>query len=644
MKKKQTELIQYLSEQNKPINSVELAHALNISSRSIKNYVHEINELYGKSIILSSRLGYELNPTSNYSLLLSKENYSIPQTLEERSFYIIKQLVLNHSKKIEIFDLCDFLCVSYSTVKSIISKMNKTFSSYEVEFICESDCVYIKGSEINKRKLLSYVINEESKNSFMNTNILKKNFGSINVSLLQKIILTTFKKHNFYLNDFSEINLLVHLLIIIDRELNGNHLESGHDQFEFDTIQERDFMNDLQSQLEKEFNIQINAFERFEIYMLFKANANLSLGTSNTNLNEVVGNDLIELTQKYVKEINSLYMIDLSSETFTTPFALHLKNLLFRAEEGRFTINPMTETIKANSPIVFDIAIYMSLDLMDRYHININEDETAFLAMHVGAEIERQANNKTKIPVVLLCPNYHDLVQRTMNTLMMNFGNQINLLGCIQNEYEITKINNPIAILLTALPVTLSLPETTIVHFSPFNLSTQFNTIQDAILKSQKEYRDHKLKINFNNFFEEDLFVSNPNLTSKQQIITYLCDKLYIKKYVDSDFEENVHKRENAATTAFGNVAIPHSAEMNAIKTSVAVAVSKKGFQWGSNTVHVVFLLAINKADRSTFRNLYESLISLFSDNRIVQEMRNCNSFKEFESYIYTWVGEKEND
>ena len=127
MKKKQSELIKYLSENNKPVNSKELAHALNISSRSIKNYVHEINELYGKNIILSSRSGYELNPTSNYSLLLSKEDTAIPQTLEERSFYIIKQLILNHSKEIEIFDLCDYLCVSYSTIKSIISKMKNLF-------------------------------------------------------------------------------------------------------------------------------------------------------------------------------------------------------------------------------------------------------------------------------------------------------------------------------------------------------------------------------------------------------------------------------------------------------------------------------------------------------------------------------------
>lgn len=161
-------------------------------------------------------------------------------------------------------------------------------------------------------------------------------------------------------------------------------------------------------------------------------------------------------------------------------------------------------------------------------------------------------------------------------------------------------------------------------------------------MKTLEEYRNYKLKINFHNFFEEDLFVANPQLYLKKDILNHLCNRLLKMNYVDSEFEKNVYKRENAATTAFGNVAIPHSAEMNAIKTSVAVAISKKGFQWENHTVHVVFLLAINKADRSNFCYLYESLISLFSDNRVVQEMRNCTSFKQFERYIYTWLGEKE--
>lgn len=52
MKKKEQELLNYLSEFNKPVRSAEIANALDISVRSVKNYVHNINSLYGKNIIL----------------------------------------------------------------------------------------------------------------------------------------------------------------------------------------------------------------------------------------------------------------------------------------------------------------------------------------------------------------------------------------------------------------------------------------------------------------------------------------------------------------------------------------------------------------------------------------------------------------
>lgn len=496
MKKKEQELLNYLSEFNKPIRSAEIANALNISVRSVKNYVHNINSLYGKNIILSSRSGYELNLQNNYSLVLTNSNDHIPQTLEERSFFIIKQLVLNHSVQIEIFDLCDSLCVSYSTVKSIISKMNKTYSSYNLEFYCEHDCVRIKGDEINKRKLLSYVINEESKSSIMNVDVLKDNFASIDVEKLQNIIFNTFKKYNYYLNDFSSMNLLLHLLIIVDRELNGNELNDGRNEVSIDNQVELNFLNEFIEQLETTFTISINKYERFEIYMLFKTNANFSIEDSSKKLKELVGDNIIQLIDEYVEDINNIYMVDLSSKTFKTPFTLHLKNLLLRAESGKYTSNPMAETIKNNSPLIFDIAIYISLDLAERFSIKINEDETAFLAMHIGSEIERQADNKDKIPVAILCPNYHNMADQIMNSLMLNFGNQLNMVGSIPSENDFNTLDNPVSILFTTIPVTNKIMNTysneplDVVLISPLNLKSQFSIIQNAILQAQEKYRD----------------------------------------------------------------------------------------------------------------------------------------------------------
>ena len=43
MKKKQHDLLKYLLSQSKPITSTEIANALSISTRSVKNYVSDIN-------------------------------------------------------------------------------------------------------------------------------------------------------------------------------------------------------------------------------------------------------------------------------------------------------------------------------------------------------------------------------------------------------------------------------------------------------------------------------------------------------------------------------------------------------------------------------------------------------------------------
>lgn len=645
MKKKHHELLKYLSSQNHAQTSNELANALQISNRSVKNYVSEINALYHKKLILASRNGYELNPQVSLQLLLNEhEDGMIPQTNEERAFYIIKQLILEHTTHLELFDLCDDLCISYSTIKSVISKMNKTFSSYHVEFICENDRVQIIGNEKDKRRLISYVIYEEAQNSFIDTHQLKECFMDINIDSLTTIITQTFRKFDFYLNDFAMVNMLLHLVIIIDRELSGNELSSNEQFYEIDNENEQMFMDELCQRLEMEFMITLNKYERFEIYMLFKSNANYSLPANEQELCTIVGKDILDLTHYYVEQVNNLYVIDLHDPSFITPFALHLKNLLFRAKMNRYTSNPMADSIKLNSPIVFDIAIFIGLNLMERYQISLNEDEIAFLALHIGAEIERQNQNRSKAPAVLLCPDYRNICIMLLNKLLVNFGNQINIIKTIHSEDELKaiKTHECTQILFTTIPLKKYPAGFTVIEISPFNIQTHFEQIQEVLYENQNAYKNYKLRTNFHNFFESDLFMANSAAATRENVIHQLCDRLVRKNYVDKEFEESVLKREYAATTAFSNLAIPHSIHMDAIKTCISVAVSKKGIQWGTNTVHLVLLMAINKADKKTFRELYESLISIFSEPSVLQEVRACISFGQFEALIYDSITAKE--
>lgn len=327
MKKRHIDLIQFLKSKNKPLNSQEIADYFHVSNRSIKNYVREINSKYQNSIIITSHQGYEINKKV-LPLFNIMQNKNIPQTDEERSFYIIKQFILEYKSNIDLFDLCDYLSVGYSTLKSLISKMNKMYSSYNIRFICKNDYLQIIGNDKNFRQLISYVISEESKVHFLDIQKLSEYFKSISIDNLLHIISSIFKKYNYYLNDFTTINLLLHFSILLDRKMNDINLESNQSQFfQIEDSKEKELLNELFELLEEEFLVQFNNSEKFEIYLLFKSNAHAS---NQDDLIQLVGKEIIELINHYIQQIYNLYMIDLSSKAFITPLSLHIKNLIFR--------------------------------------------------------------------------------------------------------------------------------------------------------------------------------------------------------------------------------------------------------------------------------------------------------------------------
>ena len=168
----------------------------------------------------------------------------------------------------------------------------------------------------------------------------------------------------------------------------------------------------------------------------------------------------------------------------------------------------------------------------------------------------------------------------------------------------------------------------------PFTLTKQINDIQNIILDEQEKIKREELYANFDSFFYKDLFKLYNDSTTEEVVINDLCSLLKDKDYVDDTFMQKVYNREKAAGTAFGNIAIPHATDMDALKTSVAVAISPSGITWGENIVNVVLLLAINKADRHLFREVYESLISLFGDSYVLKQISQIKSFDDFRKLI----------
>lgn len=119
MKISTNKLMDYLIE-NGPCTSNQLAKIFNVSSRTIKNYIKSINTEHPDSI-LSSRNGYSIREKA---VISEKKDELIPQTSSERVSYILNELLnLESSSFLSLYDICDTLYISYSTLKSELSKV-----------------------------------------------------------------------------------------------------------------------------------------------------------------------------------------------------------------------------------------------------------------------------------------------------------------------------------------------------------------------------------------------------------------------------------------------------------------------------------------------------------------------------------------
>lgn len=628
MRRKQEELINFLYTHNEKVTANILSKALNLSIRTIKSYIAELNMNY-PSLISSSNRGYVIDKVKANSLLQYKDD--IPQDYESRCIYIIKKTLLEKQDYIDIFDLCEELFISYSTLKKDIYKMNTSFANFKITFSSENNKLHVGGSEQNKRKLISHVMSEEVSGNFLNLTLLQESFPDYDLDDACTLIKDICKQHHYYLNDFSCVNFILHVTIMVSRINHGNHIINNNELIQVTNKNDEKIAKELCLALEQVFNVSFNSSEILEIYILFKNNANY-INNENENVSLLVSDEIIQITKNIIKNVDEHFFINLDSDNFITPFMLHLKNLKNRLIKNNLLKNPMLDSIKISCPTIYDISTFIAYQLTLSFHENVNEDEIAFIALHVGTEIERQKKEETKVSCLLLCPEYLNITSTLHKKIMMDFGDQLTIQKSISFENEI--LGNNFDLLITTVPVLESTNYFTVL-LPPFPMSYEKNKILDAIIRIENTKKSQILTNNLNFYFNEKLFYSMNEDISKSAVINELAERMINLGYVEENFKEEIWKRETASSTAFMNIAIPHPMKMSAYKTSIGVVISHKGIDWGNqHFVNVVFMIAFNKIDNKHFHALYESLVLLFNEPIVISEIKKCKNFNDFKDIV----------
>ncbi|WP_236878874.1 BglG family transcription antiterminator [Clostridioides difficile] len=509
MKTSKKELfLNFIKTQHDWIDSSTLANYLNVSTRSIRKYVNEINS--NGEFILSSKKGYKVNLNNNCQTKIdSSENISPDNRLN----LILKELIVN-SNGINIFDLSEELFVSPATIEGDIVKANKFIGSYNLKIKQSKFLLKLVGNESAKRKLMSSIIFKETGSDFLSLFDVQKIYREYNLTKLKENIIYILKKYNLFINEYAINNILLHLMITIDRIKKNNYIESVEVVNYIDNNIDINIAKDISNFLESEYNITLTSAELYYlVFQLTNKTTVLNYNQMDTkSLSNYIDEHFVKLTKKIIKNVYDLYLIDLSDEEFVVKFTLHVKNLISRAKNNQVLRNQIPQKLKDSYPLIYDISVYICNQIQTLENVDIDEDEISYISLHVGSFFDRQKLLEYKVLCALITPNYYDLQFKIVRDLEKRFNESIEIIQIFSDTHNLD-FDNKVDMVITTLPISDRCP-IPFVYVNLYLNRKDYDNIQSKFIQIKDR---------------------NNILTVQNHIELYFSDFLFMKKiYLDS--------------------------------------------------------------------------------------------------------------
>lgn len=409
MKKQHNELIKILAEDKEWQTARTLAMKLNVSERSVKNYIAEINQLLHDPIE-SSKRGYRMQ-MEDIKAFVRQDEAAIPQSPGERQVYLMEWIITGaiREEEIDLFDVSEKLCVSLETTKKDLAVVKKSFETYRLELQTHGSAVGIYGTERKKRKAFRELIYQLFRENELEMSSIQKMIPQIDIVHLRGILMDESEKNSCYLNEYALMDILLDIAISMARIQNHCVLEDKNEvTAEYREDRYRLFTSILE-RIESDYAIHLDEIEENELKLMIMSLIRRRRPAEQTeNPKEFLDERTYLLFVRILEYLKDEFDLDelMEDEIFCYKFAGHLKNLLMRLRSGYSAKNMLTESIRESCPLTFECAIGIADIIEQEYGLQMDMSETAYLALHIGDRLESRLEEKEKISclvILLMC-------------------------------------------------------------------------------------------------------------------------------------------------------------------------------------------------------------------------------------------------
>ncbi|MCH1939829.1 BglG family transcription antiterminator [Holdemania massiliensis] len=621
-KNKKEELFYLLKESNTPLPSSFLAIKLNVTERSIRNYVKEMNQMFQSNVIQSNSKGYYLeNNAIRLSDVMQPRHLEYSQT--QRCRLILRELLFH-----DVFHyvkFADSLFISDVTVQNDINKyVRPLLAHYPLTLKKQGGTYALYGKELDKRNLLSNLIKEELKDfSYFYFDELNRKYGYRELkSAIENILI----RHQWHVNTYMLQNITTHLIVSISRLENHYFISEETGSMPALNKKIENVSEEITAFLHQKYHIELPLSEMNYIsyvlssktYQIIKPQEGIS------SINEYIEDEYIQICKEIVEKLKAYYYIEFDQNSFIR-FAFHIKALANRSSLNQYISNPHTKITRAANPFLFEIGVFIS-DILKEHHIYLIDDEIAFLAFHIGAFYDESRDNRSALQVLVSLPKYINCIEKFQIKVqpLSTFAEFI-----YTDQYESSQQRYDL--IITSDPIDSNIPA---FYISPLITDLEIESLKALIYDLSKRKN--------NSIFSKDevpigLFKKNFYAwTEYKDLIRYLTDELCQLNYVGDSFYKDVMEREKLSSTVFvEGIALPHSLQMNAKQNCFSIVINDMPINWNGNDVYIVILIAFSNETRLMFRDFVDSLINkLYESKDNILSMQKISSYEEFIQWI----------
>lgn len=629
LSKRQRDIVRLIGTANSPTTGIELANALNVSLRTIQNEIKRIN--FESPVITSSNEGYRLSRDFDPSDAFEQRPLFERQTDE----HVLLRLITNRSGQITVDDLSEYLFMSSSTVERKLRQARSRIETFDLAIIKRQGKIYLEGTEVNKRKLISALVADEVNTSFSNLESIEAWIGDLDLGRIRIAVERALGEYEMRIKRGYEQTVLTNVGIAVYRMRGGSYI--------------RDYPAVVSKSM-----IETTIAERF--FELYKEHDKITPGPPDisylgslllgqiealdqTNNGTKVSqwsspNEFVSHVQNIVNDVFESFLLHPESSQALFTFAMHVNALIDRCHGFQYEQAEALENIKMGCPFIYELSVLISRKLEDEFQIQISNGELGFICLHVGMLIESLLT-EDKAKIRLDCSDYKGLSNQLREQLERRFFDVAVILdsgSATDNTIE----GRDADLIITTKRVDSRDPR--IVSISPFCTSSDFLKIESALGQWHSNYHARKTERLLKPFFDEQLFFlsdSHPELVNRKDVIEFLSEQMRQIGYVQGDFCDSVLQRESLSSTCFFNqFAVPHSIEMNSNKTVASIFVSPNGISWGEGQAKIVILIAVCREDRQRFMEIYNALVKSLCDEIKASKMAKAQSLEEFLEFI----------